>query len=396
VNPVGYLLVSMCFTSAALALVFWIAWRSFGREVHALTWSVTFAIVTIQRIANLSSEAFPSRDVYWVVVNAIGVAAVTLALIGHLQRVGRPTRVGVLVGLAVLDQLAVAWYTFGQPHVGLRMALQPIHAGVLLCIVAWIIYRHRQWPSAAEKGAALAHLAFGLGQGSAGVVALLQGPAGDQRLLDLYLQINFLIMPGAFAAMGMFVVLILASDMAERMRQLAVTDPLTGLFNRRGFREAAERTLSQARRAGRPLSLVLGDIDRFKSINDTWGHAVGDVGIVTFAAEMRRSRRAGDVVARIGGEEMVVLLADTPRAEAAEVAERIRLAVRERGLDAGERRIPMSASFGVTSLRPGIESLDDLLREADDALYRAKEGGRDRVVCAGEISTPLDLATAPA
>jgi diguanylate cyclase (GGDEF)-like protein len=391
-NPVAYLLVSMCFTSAALAVVFWIAWRSFGREAHALTWAITFAVVTLQRVLNLASDAFPSRDVYWVVVTGIGAAAVTMALVGHLQRSGRSTRVGMLVTLAVAVELATVWFTFARPHLGLRMALQPIHAGILLCLMAWILYRHRPWPTATDKGAAAAHLVFGLGQGTAGVVALLQGPEVVQSLLDLYLQINFLIMPGAFAAMGMFVVLILASDMAERMRQLAVTDPLTGLLNRRGFREAAERTLAQAARAGMPLSLILGDIDRFKSINDTFGHAVGDVGIKTFAEELRRGRRLGDVVARIGGEEMVVLLPGSDLGEAAELAERIRVGLRERGLDTGERRGPVSASFGVAALGPGVETLDGLLREADGALYRAKEGGRDRVVCAGD-EAPSRLTT---
>lgn len=385
-NPLGYLLVSMCFTSSVLAVVFWIAWRSFGRDAHALTWSITFAIVTFQRVLNLAKGWFPDQERYWIVVNVVGVVAVTLALVGHLQRAGRPTRVGALTGLGALVSLAVVWFTVREPHVGLQMGIQPLHAGVLVCWMAVIVYRYRPRPTPAEVAAAVAHAVFGLTQLAAGGVALLQGPTSDPELLDLYLKINFLLMPGAFVAMGVFVVFILASDLAERTRRLAVTDPLTGLLNRRGFREAAVRAVAQARRAGRPLSLVLGDIDRFKSVNDTWGHAVGDEGLEAFAEQLARGRRVTDLVARIGGEEFVLLLPNATAAAAVDIAERIRTDLREAGLEVGERRIPLSVSFGVAALGEGIAELDHLLRQADGALYRAKETGRDRVVLATGVS----------
>ncbi|MEZ5332825.1 MAG: GGDEF domain-containing protein [Thermoanaerobaculia bacterium] len=391
-NPVGYLLISMCFTSSVLAVVFWIAWRTFGREAHALTWSITFAVVTLQRVLNLGKGWFPDPASYWIVVNAIGVAAVTLALVGHLQRTGRPTRIGALSTLGAIVCLAVAWFTVVQPHVGLQMAIQPLEAGVLVCWMGVIVYRFRPRPTAAEVAAAVAHVVFGLTQLLAGVVALLQGPASDPALLDLYLKINFLLMPGAFVAMGVFVVFILASDLAEHTRQLAGTDPLTGLLNRRGFREAALRAVAQALRARRPLAVVLADIDRFKTINDEWGHAAGDEALQAFAAKLRRGRRVTDLVARIGGEEFVLLLPHAGAEEAVAIAERIRVDLSDEGLRVGDRQIPLTASFGVAALGEGVQQLDDLLREADDALYRAKESGRDRVVAAG-LPQPLSEST---
>jgi diguanylate cyclase (GGDEF)-like protein len=392
-SPVQYLLVSMCFTSGVLAVIFWIAWRSYERHAHALTWSITFAVVTIQRIVNLAGARFPDRASYWVAVNALGLAALTLALVGHRQRAERRPLWGRLALAAMAVELAIAWFTYGHPHVGLQMAIQPIYGGLVIGWVAIILYRHRTRPTPAEVGAAGAHFVFGLSQLAAGVVALGQGATGKSRYLDLYLQINYLVMPAAFVAMGLFVVFILASDMAERMRQLAVTDPLTGLLNRRGFREAAERAIAQALRAGQPVSVVLADIDRFKSINDTYGHAVGDAGIRALADHMRRGRRAADLVARIGGEEFVALLPNTGADEALSLADRIRCELRSAGLAPSQRRIDLTASFGVATVDHGTTRLDDLLTAADKALYRAKEGGRDRVELAP--ASPL-LAPLPA
>lgn len=382
VAPTTFLVVSLCLTSALLSSIFWIAWRSFGREEHARTWALAFGVATAQWALNFSSSVIPDQRLYWIVVNGLGIAVVTLGLIGHWQRTRRPWRKRWLVAAGIAVELILAWFTVVDPHVGLRMALQPAYAGLLLISMGVIIYHSRPRPLPAERGAAAVHVAFGTIEMIAAFVALSQGVEREPRAFDLYLKINFLAMPAAYVGIGLFIVFILASDLAERARQLAVTDSLTGALNRRGFEEAAQRVLAQARRGRNPVALVLGDLDHFKIVNDRWGHAVGDRALLSFVEQARRERRVDDLVVRIGGEEFALLLPNSDRDEAVTVAERIRSHLAENPLQHGAERISLTASFGVAG-SDGAYDLDALLHAADQALYRAKQGGRDRVEAAG-------------
>jgi diguanylate cyclase (GGDEF)-like protein len=160
---------------------------------------------------------------------------------------------------------------------------------------------------------------------------------------------------------------------AFKLEELATHDALTGVFNRRKFNELTSFEFERVRRYGDPLSLVLLDIDHFKRVNDTLGHETGDEVLVALAEALRDTVRAVDSVARWGGEEFVVLLPQVEQGGAIELAERLRLTVRERALAGG-----VTVSLGVAQHRPP-ESPDDLFSRADMALYRAKKGGRDRV-----------------
>jgi len=387
-SPVDFLLVSICLTSALLSFVFWIAWRSLGKEPFALTWCITFALITLQRALNLRDEWFPDRNSYWIVVTAFSILTVTLGLIGHRQRVRRPTLWPELTAVAAVVQLAVTWFTIGQPHVGLRMGLQPLHAGPLALWMAAIIYRYRPRPLLAEVAAAAVHGLFGLLQIAAGCVALLQGARGDQYYLDLYLMINFLAMPAAYTGMAIFMVFILASDLAERMRDLARTDPLTGVLNRRGFEESALRVLAQAERGRQPLSVILADVDRFKEINDRWGHAAGDRALQLLVEQLCRERRKDDLVARIGGDEFALLLPNTEARQAVELAEQIRRSLGQLGLHVAGKQIELRVSFGVAERNETSVNAESLIHAADKALYSAKQAGRNQVHL--ESGTPME------
>jgi len=160
---------------------------------------------------------------------------------------------------------------------------------------------------------------------------------------------------------------------------MALTDPLTGLYNRRMFMELAKKELSRAQRYGEPLSLVLLDIDHFKKINDTYGHDAGDLAIRHVAEILRKNLRSADVVARWGGEEFVILLPKTELEEAVKVAEKLRRLVEGDLLKLPDgKTVRLTFSAGVSTFREG-ESLDQLLKEADEALYEAKRKGRNRV-----------------
>jgi two-component system, cell cycle response regulator len=167
--------------------------------------------------------------------------------------------------------------------------------------------------------------------------------------------------------------------------ELALVDPLTGLNNRRFLETHLTHALDQAAHSGRPLSLMMLDIDHFKSVNDSYGHEAGDEVLRVFARRVRGALRSPDLVCRLGGEEFVIVMPDTPLVAAERVAERVRRAIaREQFLitDAGgQRLIAVTTSVGLAE-RGGDANADALLRRADRALYASKSAGRNRVTAA--------------
>jgi diguanylate cyclase (GGDEF)-like protein/PAS domain S-box-containing protein len=167
--------------------------------------------------------------------------------------------------------------------------------------------------------------------------------------------------------------------MEDELRKLAVTDPLTGLNNRREFTALAKREVARTNRYGQKLSFALVDADHFKTVNDKHGHAAGDEVLRALARCMRGALRETDVVARWGGEEFVALLLETGEREALEAAERIRSACEQLAIDYAGSLIRVTVSVGVSTLRDGEGGLEGMLERADRALYAAKEEGRNRV-----------------
>ncbi len=176
-----------------------------------------------------------------------------------------------------------------------------------------------------------------------------------------------------------------ASDLLSKeateaeLRRLATTDPLTGVSNRRHFKQVAECEIARARRYCRPLSLVMFDIDHFKRINDRFGHQAGDGALVALTRTCANTLRDSDVLGRLGGEEFAVLLTETDTVGALTIAERLRQTVAALTVPVGEDIIRFTISLGISELE-SEETLDDLLRRADQALYRAKQQGRNRAV----------------
>lgn len=169
-------------------------------------------------------------------------------------------------------------------------------------------------------------------------------------------------------------------ELAGKLTELASTDSLTGSATRRRLTELAEHERRRCFRDSKPLSLVVTDIDRFKAINDSFGHAAGDAALVEFVARLRRELRDSDVVGRMGGEEFAILLPDSDLGHSERVAERLRAAIagtpiRWQGLD-----LALTSSFGVAQLGGTDDTLDALFSRADKALYSAKRAGRNRVV----------------
>ncbi len=169
--------------------------------------------------------------------------------------------------------------------------------------------------------------------------------------------------------------------MAEiELRQLASTDVLTGAASRRAFGEDGANAVALSRRHGNPLSCIAIDLDHFKRINDTYGHAAGDRVLAAAADAIRRSLRQSDSFARIGGEEFAILLPHTGRAGAMDVAEKLREKIEAVTVEVGAVTIGITASFGVAELDGETADIDALLARADTALYEAKSTGRNKCV----------------
>ena len=165
----------------------------------------------------------------------------------------------------------------------------------------------------------------------------------------------------------------------DEMRQLAETDPLTGLFNRRALRDRMDRELGRAERNTSVASCLMLDIDLFKRLNDTYGHELGDRVLVQLADTLRREQRAMDVLARVGGEEFVVLLAETGIRGARIYAERILRKISSATLGNAEHPVQITVSIGIATYPDErVSDSDSLLRLADTNLLRAKADGRNR------------------
>ena len=187
-------------------------------------------------------------------------------------------------------------------------------------------------------------------------------------------------------------------DRAEAaLARLAVTDLLTGLLNRRGFFEHANSAIAQARRSRVPVAVAMFDIDRFKLINDGYGHDAGDAVLRQVAAALSADQRAGDVLGRFGGEEFVLLTPGNDASQAAITVERLRAAVRSAVLHPAGKAASVTMSAGIAGLEDqgDVErSINTALIAADTGLYEAKRAGRDRAVIAAGGPEPMAISNA--
>ncbi|MHC2437824.1 diguanylate cyclase (GGDEF)-like protein [Bradyrhizobium sp. USDA 4451] len=175
---------------------------------------------------------------------------------------------------------------------------------------------------------------------------------------------------------------------ARQLEVLATTDPLTGLFNRRHFLTTLDAEWSRFQRYYRSVSVLMVDIDHFKSINDRFGHAAGDEAIKAVAEICVRGKRKSDMVGRVGGEEFAVLLPETTLSRARTVAERIRKRAEGLTLSADDRPVRLTVSIGIAEATTSMPGVDALMKAADAALYQAKDRGRNRIECWGPPLPP--------
>lgn len=257
--------------------------------------------------------------------------------------------------------------------------------------VVGVLFERRR--AAGSRGALMVMAGLGLG-----VVVLLARAAWGAAGMPTG---QGLLQPGGIAGLSfmlLFVVLLVASfgfvfmskDRADEVnRRLAALDELTGVANRRSIIAALDRDVGRAIRTREPLAVMMVDIDFFKHVNDTHGHLAGDRVLRNVADVIRSRIRAQDIVGRYGGEEFLVVLVDTSAQGARRLAEQLREAVQAASCHWGAQRLAVTVSIGVFGgrLEPG-DSWDQLIHAADSALYRAKQGGRNRVEMAPALERP--------
>jgi diguanylate cyclase (GGDEF)-like protein len=187
-----------------------------------------------------------------------------------------------------------------------------------------------------------------------------------------------------YAVGAAFIMLLIVKDHhVHAYRKQATTDHLTGLCNRGAFLEAAIKLQARQVRRGEPVTLLMFDLDHFKSINDRFGHGVGDSVLRVFAQSVRKSMRTSDIIGRLGGEEFAAIISE-PMEMVPRIAERIRAGFEAVGATVGEQAIGATVSIGAATAYDATAEIDSLLLRADAALYRAKHDGRNRFRAADE------------
>jgi diguanylate cyclase (GGDEF)-like protein len=288
-----------------------------------------------------------SRWLVWAPVPL--VAVLFFVLLGHAQ-----TRI-ILSGVIIAWQCAlIAWQLGSQPDKTTGRGAYFV-IGSFLAISAAFVLR-----------------TVGALSGEAGI--------GSINTSNPVQSATFLFVSVALMMVCQGLVLMTNERADERNRLLAMQDELTGLSNRRFIMEALALLLAQARRSGKPVSILMLDVDHFKSINDTYGHLTGDRVLRHLAAGLRNRLREQDMAGRWGGEEFLVVLPDTDAAGAVALADHLRAYVESAGWSTPDgRSISLTVSIGVHTCDSAPEVLDTVISAADEALYRAKQAGRNRV-----------------
>ena len=321
------------------------------------------------------------------VANGTYVAAVAAVLVGYRRFFGQPISMALTQASVGAALLAIALFHYVIESFLLRTLTVSLYYVIACIAIGTAIFRARAaWTSRyAYIFSGVMAFVVAIGHGVRGILQLVV-PAAPSSLLEpsawslTVLSASTLVMP----VLTLGPLMIVHSKMIAKYEYAANRDFLTGAWSRRAFWELAAREIERVRRTRRRLSLMAIDIDHFKRINDTYGHAEGDEVLKQLVIRVESKMRSIDYFGRIGGEEFAVLMPDTGLDGARVVAERLRaeLARDESGMqETGSLPAsrPYTVSIGVAELR-AADSFHDLMQRADAALYRAKESGRNRVV----------------
>ncbi|AMO35986.1 GGDEF domain-containing protein [Thauera humireducens] len=367
--------ILMCIVTMVLAVMWHFNRRIPGLGSWGLAYLSGFALCGLLLAHGRLHEA-----VFVAAVQTLTFLVAYLNLASARAYAGRPPLprryvAGALTGVVALS----LYFTIGQAHPGARFAVSSLAAGSLFLL-----------SGRALATGSIAHYParylFALASGAHGVFLLLRpllfspGSAGLFDATNMLTISQFVVLESIVALMLMaFCILMLANEhSAAKLRRLAERDPLTDVFNRRSFLNLFDKALSQGARSARSVAVLLVDLDRFKSINDSVGHKGGDEALRHFVRTAVATLRNEDVIGRFGGEEFAILLAGSGLHDALATAERLRAAIEANPLQLGGATMVLTVSIGVAS-SCRHDDADAMLDRADKAMYAAKHKGRNRV-----------------
>ena len=379
------LLIALTLTHLLATTILIFAWR-LNRSIPGVNlWTLGRVCVTLALLAFTLRNAIP-LTVSVLLGNGLLILGFHFIWQGNRAfMMRRPVRTEVHVALYCILMSAMVYWTVFEPSFMTRAVLSSLIIGAFD-----VLYVRALWPREGDENyfsVKVMSLVFAWSfcvQAVRVVVSLSWG--GGQSLLDPTLATQLGLLNGLAVSMvsAMVYMAIIMEYLKKDLVRQAERDPLTGAFNRRAFHAVADHILARARRERSAVSLVILDLDHFKSVNDTYGHMAGDAVLKRVVDIVHAMMRAQDVLVRLGGEEFAMLLPATAEDKAHHVAERIRLAVEEELFDIGARAVRITTSLGVTSISAmsGVIEIDNLIEQADVALYQAKDLGRNRVCLA--------------
>ena len=373
---IGIVMVSCLMSVAILGSLLRTAVPGIGR------WCVAHALLATASAWVLIAGAQPGQFV------TLGAALVTLTAVlllvqGMRQFFGKGPARREETAAFVIAAVALVYFTFVSPNIGAKTGVVSVFFGYARIAVGTLALRHAphdgarypyRFVAAAAYLGALFHvtraiaIAFGMPQ-----TGFLQPSTWNVLFLGLAIV--------TFPCMSTGMVMLAHDQLARRMEQLANIDELTGVLMRRAFMAKANALLHEAVAHGKPLSIAVLDIDKFKAVNDAFGHAIGDRILKHVASVVSTRLGSGDLFGRLGGEEFAIVLVDAPKAAAATVVDELRLAVEQ----SPKEGVCCTFSAGVECVMPG-DTLAAVLARADAALYIAKAKGRNQVIMASQAN----------
>lgn len=374
----------MQFIPSALLLLFaatfFCIWLLERRRQHLLLFSLAFLTISVATVAQLA--LWPADIGYNTIVTASLYSAGPLFLVeGVLARSGKSMPLVEHAACFAGIVAVLAYFYYLQDDLQVRVYVLNFGMGCIFLSGVWKL-RHLVRGSIVDR--AMLWLLFGLAL-TFFARTLLTGGSVPTNNIEAFFESEFWIwaqfaMSVLGVAMGLALVVVASADVILALKAERDSDPLTGLLNRRGLQGKMQRLLAGGRR--RQLSIVACDIDRFKTINDRFGHAAGDVVLSTIAGIIRAKLRAGDIAARTGGEEFVIVMTDASVDDAFSLTERLRREIANVRFADMPKDFAVTCSFGIAQFHPG-EGLWDAIGRADKVLYAAKRAGRNRTFAEG-------------
>ncbi|MBK4717804.1 GGDEF domain-containing protein [Azospirillum sp. YIM DDC1] len=365
-----------------LSIAAFLAWKA-HRHITALAYWAGGALAGAAGMALVMLYGVWPPALVIPLSNALVAATYLLNWFGVRSFAGRP--IPWRSGLALLAALTAgnAWFVVMSNDVTARILVGSAGITGLSLLAALELWRMgpADQPRRAQRVTALVFLIHALFVAGRAVLTAWGGPVDSVLMPNLVQSAGFLEAILAVTGWGFGFLAMTSERLQADLDRIGTIDPLTGAYNRRAFMKHAERELARSQRSGAPLTLLLLDLDRFKRVNDTFGHLAGDALLRLFSETVTARLRRTDLFGRYGGEEFCVLLPDTDRTGAAALAEALRRDVSARPLAFQGQEIAASVSIGIAACRSG-EDLDTALAAADLALYRAKRNGRNQVVIA--------------